>query len=459
MLLLLAALAPACGNGGPPEPPPPPPAAPTGFTVSLVTTAMLRLTWTDVATNESWYVVERSSDGGATYTQVAILPADTTTYDDLGLQSSTTYFYRLKAVNRGGSSAYASLSQVTNDLYWNGPVVPAGPSARVGHSAVYDSIGQRMIVFGGADISGVQNDLWALSLPDPQLTGTLDPAWSPIIIPGTRPDARAGHSAVFDSVNNRMIVFGGQKTGTLPGALLNDVWVLDLAGTPTWTPITFPLTATPPEPRRDHTTVYDPIRREMTVFGGRTATIVNPTIFLSNTYVLNVTASLGSYSWSIPSSPSLPPLPRDRHAAIHDPLGPRMVIYAGRDNDSAVDGSFLNGETWTFSSVSHVWSPLSFLLTPPLRAGHSAVYDAINRRMLVFGGGNDQSAPFDPPDLWALNLGTPPNWVSLTPFPPSPSGVLFHSAIYDTLYSRMVIFGGQKTGILAYSNEAWWILQ
>jgi hypothetical protein len=410
-----------------------------------------------VAVNASWNVIDRSLDG-TTYTQLAVLPANTTTYDDFGLQSSTTYFYRLKAINKGGSSAWVLASQTTNDLFWNGPV-PPGPSARAGHSAVYDSIGQRMIVFGGAG-PGLQNDLWALSLPDPALTGTVDPAWSPIAAVGTPPGQRTGHSAVFDSVNNRMIVFGGQTTGTLPGALLNDVWVLDLTGTPTWTPITFPPATTLPEPRRDHTAVYDPIRREMTVFAGRTATAINPTVLLSNFYILSVTASLGSFSWSSPLSPTLPPLPRDRHSAIHDPLGPRMVVYAGRDNDAAADGSFLNGETWTLSSDSHVWNSLSFLVTPPFRAGHSAVYDAVNRRMLVFAGGDGQSNPFVPPDLWALNLGNPPNWVSLAPFvPPAPSGVLFHSAIYDTLYSRMVVFGGQTTGVLSFSSEAWWILQ
>jgi hypothetical protein len=137
-----------------------------------------------------------------------------------------------------------------------------------------------------------------------------------------------------------------------------------------------------------------------------------------------------------------------------------MVVYAGRDNDATGDGAFLNGEAWTLSSDSHFWSPLSFLLTPPFRAGHSAVYDALNRRMLVFGGGDAQPEPIAPADLWALNLGSSPNWMSLTPFvPPAPAPVLHHSAIYDTLYSRMVIFGGQKTGVLSFSDEAWWILQ
>jgi len=458
LLLLTAALVPACSGGPPPPPPPPPPDAPTGFAASFVSTAMIRLTWTDVATNESFYVLERGPNTNS-YTQLALLPANTTTYDDPGLQSSTSYFYRLKAINRGGSSAYALTNPTTADLYWNGPV-PPGPSARSGHSAVYDSIGQRMIVFGGAG-PGLQGDLWSLSLPDPVLTGTVDPVWSLLAASGTPPSARTGHSAIFDGVNNRMIVFGGQTTGSLPAALLNDVWVLDLSGTPTWSQVTFPPLMTLPEPRRDHTAVYDPVRREMTVFAGRTATAISSTVLLSNVFVLKVTASVTSFSWSTPGLLSFYPLARDMHSAIHDPLGPGTVVYAGHDNDPAADGSPLSGETWALSADGSFWSPLSFLLTPPLRAGHSAVYDATNRRMLIFGGTNDIFGdPFAPPDLWALNLGSPPNWVSLAPFvPPAPPGVKQHSAIYDTLYSRMVIFGGQKAGLLSYSDEAWWILQ
>ena len=31
-----------------------------------------------------------------------------------------------------------------------------------------------------------------------------------------------------------------------------------------------------------------------------------------------------------------------------------------------------------------------------------------------------------------------------------------HTAVYDALYSRIVIFGG-RTGVVSYSNELWWI--
>jgi len=40
----------------------------------------------------------------------------------------------------------------------------APPSSRELHTAVYDPIGDRMVVFGGLDGANALNDVWALSL-------------------------------------------------------------------------------------------------------------------------------------------------------------------------------------------------------------------------------------------------------------------------------------------------------
>ena len=41
-------------------------------------------------------LVERSSNGGATWTQVGSTEAGTTTYQDTGLAAGTTYSYRIR---------------------------------------------------------------------------------------------------------------------------------------------------------------------------------------------------------------------------------------------------------------------------------------------------------------------------------------------------------------------------
>jgi hypothetical protein len=66
--------------------------------------------------------------------------------------------------------------------------------------------------------------------------------------------------------------------------------------------------------------------------------------------------------------------------------------------------------------------------------------------------------PLNPPDLWALNLGSPSNWVLMIPFGPAPSARRHHSAVYDAWYHRMVMFGGDL-GTDNYTDELWWIVQ
>ena len=442
-IFVMAAVIPACHDSKP-DPPPPPPADPTNLVLTPVSTVQIRLDWTDNATNESFYLLDRSLDGVA-FTQIAILSANTQTYSDRNLQPSTPYWYRITATNRGGNSASVSDVTFTMDLFWNGPTT-GGPSTRAGHSAVYDGIGQRMIVFGGAG-PGLQGDLWQLSLPDPTVT---PPAWSPLATTGTPPTARTGHSAIFDSVNNRMILFGGQQAG--PGPYLNEVWVLTLAGTPAWSPVT--PSGMPPGGRRNHSAVYDPVRREMIVYGGTD----DAGLTFDDFFVLSLPVAAASFTWSSPPVASFRPVGRHLHSAIHDPLGPRMVMLAGHDNDTVSDGSTLNGEAWTLHpGVGFTWVGLSFAVTPPLRAGHTAVYDALNQRMVIFGGYNDTLDPITPPDMWAMNLGSVPNWVLMSPGgPPAPTGRMNHTAVYDALYSRIVIFGG-RTGVISYSDELWWI--
>jgi hypothetical protein len=66
------------------------------------------LEWDDLALDEASYVLERSSNGGASFAVIASLPADREWFTDTTVAQNGSYIYRLKAVNLTGSSAYGN---------------------------------------------------------------------------------------------------------------------------------------------------------------------------------------------------------------------------------------------------------------------------------------------------------------------------------------------------------------
>jgi LmbE family N-acetylglucosaminyl deacetylase len=74
------------------------------------------LQWTDNATTETGFSVERAPDNGGvagTYATIATLGANVTAFTDGGLLASTRYWYRVRAFNAGGNSAYSNAFAVT----------------------------------------------------------------------------------------------------------------------------------------------------------------------------------------------------------------------------------------------------------------------------------------------------------------------------------------------------------
>jgi subtilisin family serine protease len=86
----------------------PPPAAPTNLVATAASSSSISLTWTDNATTETNYKVERSTDG-VSFFQVVQIGANSTSYTNLYLNPGTTYWYRVK--HQGlASSAYSNVA-------------------------------------------------------------------------------------------------------------------------------------------------------------------------------------------------------------------------------------------------------------------------------------------------------------------------------------------------------------
>ena len=130
------------------------------------------------------------------------------------------------------------------------------PSSRADHTAIYESFGHRMLVFAGEDFSGLQSDVWELSLIPPVTWTKLNPS-------GTPPDPRHGHVASYDPVENRMLVHGGRFA---TGSFASDVWELSLDAAPVWKELT--PEGSLPAPRSFHSMAYDPVRDQLVLHAG-----------------------------------------------------------------------------------------------------------------------------------------------------------------------------------------------
>lgn len=103
------------------------PAAPSNLTPTSVSTTQINLTWVDNASNETGFKIERKTGAGGTYAQIATVGAGVTTYTNTGLAAATTYFYRVRATNAVGDSAYSpEASATTFDTI---PAAPTGLTA------------------------------------------------------------------------------------------------------------------------------------------------------------------------------------------------------------------------------------------------------------------------------------------------------------------------------------------
>ncbi len=88
-------------------PPPAPPAAPSGLAATAASKSQINLSWTDNAANETGFKIERSADN-VTFTQIGTTGANATSYADTGRAANTLYYYRVRAYNTAGNSAYSN---------------------------------------------------------------------------------------------------------------------------------------------------------------------------------------------------------------------------------------------------------------------------------------------------------------------------------------------------------------
>jgi hypothetical protein len=152
-----------------------PPAAPSNLSAATLSGSSIHLTWTDnsqAPNTETGFDIEQSTDG-VNFTQVATASAGTTSFTVGGLQTSTTYAFRVRAFNTIGNSAYSNTSSATTTSkapHLDLSIIPATPIVTLNDT---DSITFK-VTNVGSDTLPADNSTLTVTLPAglTVLTGT-----------------------------------------------------------------------------------------------------------------------------------------------------------------------------------------------------------------------------------------------------------------------------------------------
>ncbi|MBI1744998.1 MAG: hypothetical protein HYR55_00230 [Acidobacteria bacterium] len=319
------------------------------------------------------------------------------------LEASAYDSNRSRMIMIGGASS----ERIENDVWaldlssgsarWQ-KLEPAGslPRPRIWSHAIYDSANNRVISYGGAIASNFAvNDTWSLDLT------TEDGEWTQIRPPTAGP-ARYGATVVYDSANQRMIVFGGGQGGALYG----DVWSFGLVpGSEDWTRMRPSGSPTPGQ--RQVTAAYDPENNRMVFysgFGGERG------FFNIDTWSLDLSTDDGAWIRIQPSG--LSPIWRVWHSTTYDTVNKRMIIYGGIAFISLPE----KPDAFNLSVEQPAWVQLAPTgdTQPGPRVLFTLVFDSAGQRMIMYGGGQDGQGPTG--DIWAME-GPPRSetWRQLVP--------------------------------------------
>lgn len=98
-----------------------PPSAPQSLTATATTSSQINLSWTAPSSDGNdgiaGYEIQRSTDGGSTWSTIVVNTDSTaTTYSDTGLSSNTTYNYQVFAINSAGTSPQSNTVSATTPI-------------------------------------------------------------------------------------------------------------------------------------------------------------------------------------------------------------------------------------------------------------------------------------------------------------------------------------------------------
>lgn len=270
------------------------------------------------------------------------------------------------------------------------------PSRRSELDAIYDPVGERMIMFGGTTAVPVD-----CGFPAPEFTTETwafhDRCGIWKLIDGPAPNPRTRHMMAYDPAGHRALLTGGRFRVGDSGNYTNynDLWELDLESDQ-WRGI--PVLGAPTarvhaafEVNADGTKAY--------LFGG------NISLSGLNYNVQNDLweLDLDSYTWTQLSPSGTLPEPRQWLPTLFDAERNRLVVMGGSDNDALFSTDYFN-DVWAYDVASNSWLQLhsGAGAAPAGRFGAEWVHDTEHDRYLLFGGHDDTDLG-NTNDTWAFD--------------------------------------------------------
>ncbi|XP_063321445.1 kelch repeat-containing protein [Pelmatolapia mariae] len=269
----------------------------------------------------------------------------------------------------------------TEDMSWvaaetlaEGPT----PEARIGHTAIYDPDSRRIFVFGGS-----KNKKW---FNDVHILDTQSWKWTMVEAQGKVPPLAYHSCSMFQG---ELFVLGGvfPRPNPEPDGCSDSLYIFDPRLSIWYQPI---VTGDKPSPRSGHSACVMQ-ERKIYVFGGW-----DTPVCYNDMYMLD----LGLMEFSAVKTTGNPPSPRSWHgsAVLSDT---KFLIHGGYNGNNALSDAFIfdiDTNSWTEVSVPELSVP---------RAGHSIITmetaghrcfseedeDADmngGRTLLVFGGGDNE---------------------------------------------------------------------
>jgi probable HAF family extracellular repeat protein len=339
------------------------------------------------------------------------------------LSAFTAALFLLGIAGVGFHSLQASGATVV----WRSVAATPAPAPRAGHKVLFDPVNQKVVLFGGQSPTGaLLNDVWEF---DSQTE-----TWTDVTPVGTpMPSGRSRFGMAFDSARSVFVAYGGYVGGS-PGTS-DETWE--------WNPAVRRWTfrgyagAIDFAGRIGAELAFDPVRQQVLLFGGLP--------------YWECPTNGGTYAWTGTAWQLVDgggPSGRAYHRMVTDPQRGKVVLYGGAYYDCGATTDF--ADTWEWDGSS--WTKMADAPNrPSTNRGVALAYDAGAGTVLAFGG-------YGSNETWEWNGLTWDRQPSL-----DPPTARMTSFTYDPIDHSFVLFGGsvggfpfiRATGVAGGVGETW----